>query len=194
MKTSHVKSMEKFGVFYRVGPRKRKQSRRKKVETRRQAVPFISGRPDEQIEVDQNEFVSSSKSKRKTRTKIKSNRTEMKITTNTEVIENYERNIRRFVGQMNFDHSSERSKKFPIHSLKPMLKNFETNRPQQIVQRCEPHDFDKELFDFQQNTHEIEQPAMFTEYIRKSLLFTLSFPFSQKKNSFLTSGIFSKTS
>jgi hypothetical protein len=50
--------------------------------------------------------------------------------------------------------------------LKPMTKNFEVDHNHQEVQSIDAYDLDKELFDFNNDTKDINQPAMFTEYIR----------------------------
>jgi hypothetical protein len=50
--------------------------------------------------------------------------------------------------------------------LKPMTKNFEVDHNHQEVHSIDAYDLDKELFDFNNDTKDINQPAMFTEYIR----------------------------
>ena len=58
-----------------------------------------------------------------------------------------------------------------LNLLKPMIKNFEVDpsrhQRQNEVQNIDAYDLDKELFDFDNDTKDIDQPAMFTEYIRK---------------------------
>jgi len=51
--------------------------------------------------------------------------------------------------------------------LKPMIKNFEVDHNHQEVHSIDAYDLDKELFDFNNDTKDINQPAMFTEYIRR---------------------------
>jgi hypothetical protein len=62
-------------------------------------------------------------------------------------------------------------KKSRLSPLKPMIKNFEldTNFHKQnsTFHNIDAYDLDKELFDFINDTKDIDQPAMFTEYIRK---------------------------
>ena len=54
--------------------------------------------------------------------------------------------------------------------LKPMTKNFEldvnAHQYTKEVHTVDVYDLDKELFDFHSDTKDINQPAMFTEYIR----------------------------
>lgn len=49
-----------------------------------------------------------------------------------------------------------------------MIKNFEyDNKSPNKTHLINAFDLDKELFDFNQDTKDIDQPAIFTEYIRK---------------------------
>ena len=58
-----------------------------------------------------------------------------------------------------------------LNFLKPMLKNFDIDanfhQRENEFQNIAAYDLDKELFDFNTDTKDIDQPAMFTEYIRK---------------------------
>jgi hypothetical protein len=52
-----------------------------------------------------------------------------------------------------------------------MMKNFEIDnhfhQHQNEIHNLAAYNLDKELFDFNNDTKDIDQPAMFTEYIRK---------------------------
>ena len=59
-----------------------------------------------------------------------------------------------------------------LNLRKPMVKNFELDQNfhvqnNQTIQIIDTYDLDKELFDFNHDTQDIDQPALFTEYIRK---------------------------
>jgi hypothetical protein len=58
-----------------------------------------------------------------------------------------------------------------LNFLKPMMKNFEIDnhfhQHQNEIHNLAAYNLDKELFDFNNDTKDIDQPAMFTEYIRK---------------------------
>jgi hypothetical protein len=58
-----------------------------------------------------------------------------------------------------------------LNALKPMIKNFEidtnSRKRNNTIQNIDAYDLDKELFDFNNDTKDIDQPAIFTEYIRK---------------------------
>jgi hypothetical protein len=67
--------------------------------------------------------------------------------------------------------SNERLEQSRLKSLKPMIKNFDFDynhhRRKIELQNIDAYDLDKELFDFNNDTKDIDQPAMFSEYIRK---------------------------
>ena len=58
-----------------------------------------------------------------------------------------------------------------LNTLKPMIKNFEfdsiSQKYKQNTYRTNTYHLQKELYDFNNDTKDIDQPAMFTEYIRK---------------------------
>ncbi|CAF3503908.1 unnamed protein product [Rotaria sordida] len=64
---------------------------------------------------------------------------------------------------------NEKFEQSHLHLLKPMIKNFELDKNFQKcykeIHNIDAYDLDKELFDFNNDTKEIDQPAMFTEYI-----------------------------
>jgi hypothetical protein len=95
-------------------------------------------------------------------------------------------NVKRFTGPpisaINFDQSrskyddiieisNEMIEQSRLNFLKPMIKNFEIdNKPHKYkneIHQIDAYNLDKELFDFNNDTKDLDQPAMFTEYIRK---------------------------
>ncbi len=94
--------------------------------------------------------------------------------------------VKRFTGPpistLNFDQSrskyndiieisNEMIEQSRLNFLKPMVKNFEIDHKfhqyQNDIQNIDAYNLDKDLFDFNNDTKDIAQPAMFTEYIRK---------------------------
>jgi len=67
--------------------------------------------------------------------------------------------------------SNEKIKQSRLNFLKPMIKNFEfdnkSHKYNNEIHNIDAHNFDKELFDFNNDTKDIDQPGIFTEYIRK---------------------------
>ncbi len=112
--------------------------------------------------------------------------TETKSIKNKDAIAMHLLDVKRFTGPpvsaLNFDESrskyddtieipNKRMEQARLNFLKPMLKNFDIDdnlhRRQYEFQNVDAYDFDKELFDFNTDTKDIDQPTMFTEYIRK---------------------------
>ena len=112
--------------------------------------------------------------------------TETKSIKNKDAIAMHLLNVKRFTGPpvsaLKLDQSrskyddvieipNENIKQARLNFLKPMLKNFDIDnnlhQRQNEFQNVDAYDFDKELFDFNTDTKDIDQPAMFTEYIRK---------------------------
>ena len=94
--------------------------------------------------------------------------------------------VKRFTGPLisalNFDQSrlqNEDTISIPrrsrLNSLKPMIKNFEVGHRHpthgEQIQTKDACNLNKTLYDYQVDTKDIEQPAMFTEYIRKYCYF-----------------------
>ena len=90
---------------------------------------------------------------------------------------------------------SDQLERSRFHLFKPMYKDFHTDPHHQQweknIQQINADDLDKEMFNFDQDTKEIPQPAIFTDYIRKMRfrIFDFCFDFSM-----IISGILSKTS
>jgi hypothetical protein len=112
--------------------------------------------------------------------------TETKSIKNKDAIAMHLLDVKRFTGPpvsaLNFDQSrskyddiieipTERIEHTRLNFLKPMLKNFDIDhnlhQRQHEIQSIDTYDLDKELFDFNNDTKDIDQPVMFTEYIRK---------------------------
>ena len=59
--------------------------------------------------------------------------------------------------------------------LKPMVKNFELDhnfcKHNNEIYTSDAYDLDKDLLDFNNDTKEVDQPAIFTEYIRKLIFY-----------------------
>lgn len=79
-----------------------------------------------------------------------------------------ERTLQRFDDVIEL--SSDAIKRSRLQLLKPMTKNFDrdvnAHRYAQEVHTIGAYDLNKELFDFENDTRDVNQPAMFTEYIR----------------------------
>lgn len=105
---------------------------------------------------------------------------EAKPVTNNEAIAMHLLDVKRFTGppvsplnlDRKHDDATEISRRPRLKYLKPMIKNFDVDHhhPQhgKDIQTLDSCTLNKTLFDFQNDTKVIEQPAMFTEYIRKS--------------------------
>ncbi|CAF0967334.1 unnamed protein product [Adineta steineri] len=107
--------------------------------------------------------------------KIDNTQTNSKLITNKDAIAIHLLNVKRFTGSPlspisydqthhEYDNIIEKSR---IKLLKPMIKNFELDHKytKEDVHTVDAYDLDKELFDFNTDTKDINQPAMFTEYI-----------------------------
>ncbi|UJR31391.1 hypothetical protein I4U23_018885 [Adineta vaga] len=109
---------------------------------------------------------------------------EPQMTTNKDAITKHLLNVKRFTGPPVSAISSDQTplkyvdsielpenmmKQSRLKRLKPMIKNFEldinSHRYTKEVHEIDAYDLDKELFDFKNDTKDINQPAMFTEYI-----------------------------
>jgi hypothetical protein len=112
--------------------------------------------------------------------------TETKSIKNKDAIAMHLLDVKRFTGPpisaLNFDQSrskyddiieipNKKIEQVRLNFLKPMLKNFDIDdnlhQRQNKFQNIDAYDLDKELFDFNTDTKDIDQPAIFTEYIRK---------------------------
>ena len=103
--------------------------------------------------------------------------------TNKDAITKHLLDVKRFTGPpvsalnsgSTYNDSKDTRKHSRLRLLKPMIKNFEldTNSHRYIseVHEIDAYDLDKDLFDFDKDTVDVNQPAMFTEYIRKLLFF-----------------------
>lgn len=163
--------------------------------TPRKAVPFISATPGKQTNVEDDPRAKHKKRRRKRRSRSKKKSKkhdktdnliiDSKSVTNQDAINKHLLNVQRFkvppVSVLTFDQSrhnfnnivttkTERSRLYP---LKPMIKKFEHDdhlkQCSKQVQNVNADDLDKDLFDFNQDTKPVDQPVMFTEYIRKRL-------------------------
>ncbi|CAF3705555.1 unnamed protein product [Rotaria sp. Silwood1] len=109
---------------------------------------------------------------------------ESKSINNQDAIAMHLLNVKRFtippISAINFDQTrhkyndnieikNEKFEQSRLHLLKPMIKNFELDnnfqKHNKEIQNIDAYDLDKELFDFNNDTKEIDQPAMFSEYI-----------------------------
>ncbi|CAF1625727.1 unnamed protein product [Rotaria magnacalcarata] len=102
---------------------------------------------------------------------------DLKSVKNKDAIAMHLLNVKRFtvppLSAINFDHTrhqynntNEKLHRTRLHSLKPMIKNFDfDNNHREHFHDIDAYDLDRELFDFNNDTKEIDQPAMFTEYI-----------------------------
>ncbi|CAF1261150.1 unnamed protein product [Adineta steineri] len=95
--------------------------------------------------------------------------------TNKDAIAMHLLNVKRFTSSplspISYDQTHHKHddiiEKSRIKLLKPMIKNFELDHKytKEDVHTVDAYDLDKELFDFNTDTKDINQPAMFTEYI-----------------------------
>ncbi|CAF4553692.1 unnamed protein product [Rotaria socialis] len=126
---------------------------------------------------------SSKKSKSTSRRRFKiDDKTEnipidLKSVKNKETIAMHLLNVKRFtvppLSAINFDqtrhqysNTNEKLHRTRLHLLKPMIKNFDfDNNHRDHFHDIDAYDLDRELFDFNNDTKEIDQPAMFSEYI-----------------------------
>ncbi|CAF0920812.1 unnamed protein product [Adineta ricciae] len=129
----------------------------------------------------ENKKKKKSRSRSKKQLKIEENidhvSIEPQMITNKDALAKHLLDVKRFTGPpvsaLTSDTTHNDSKDTRKHSrlklLKPMIKNFEldTNSHRYIseVHEVDAYDLDKELFDFNKDTVDVNQPAMFTEYI-----------------------------
>ncbi|CAF3003205.1 unnamed protein product, partial [Rotaria sp. Silwood2] len=125
-----------------------------------------------------------SKKKLNVEEKTENIQVESKSIKNQDAITMHLLNVKRFtvppISVINFDQTrhkyndtieitNEKVEQSRLHFLKPMIKNFELDnnfqKRNKEIQNIDAYDLDKELFDFNNDTKEIDQPAMFTEYI-----------------------------
>ncbi|CAF5048384.1 unnamed protein product, partial [Rotaria sp. Silwood1] len=135
----------------------------------RKAVPFISATQDKQIDVEDDPVIKYKKKKRK----------------HSYAIAIHLLNVERFtippISIINFNEihhkyndtieiKNEKFERSRLHLLKPMIKNFELDnnfqKHNKEIQNIDAYNLDKVLFYSNNNTKEIDQLAMFSEYIR----------------------------
>ena len=118
-----------------------------------------------------------SKPKKQFNIEEKTDNVEPKAIKNKDAIAIHLLNVKRFTGPpvsaISFANDDtieipdEMIEKARLKLLKPMIKNFELDhKHSQEVQSIDAYDLDKELYDFNNDTKDINQPAIFTEYIR----------------------------
>ncbi|CAF0923023.1 unnamed protein product [Adineta ricciae] len=159
----------------------RKKKRKRSSKSSRRHTRSRSSSKKKMLSGKKKKKKKKSRSRSKKQLKIEENidhvSIEPQMTTNKDAIAKHLLDVKRFTGPpvsaltsgSTLNDSKDTRKHSRLKLLKPMIKNFEldTNSHRYLseVHEVDAYDLDKELFDFNKDTVDVNQPAMFTEYI-----------------------------